>query len=212
MKRMICAVMILTVMLTLCACPKDGGEVHAHAYTEAVTKEASCGEKGEKTFTCTCGDSYTEEIPQLEHSYVGGKCEHCDGQQENYKKLGEGKWRLYVITEGGGLEIVMLRFPGTMSCSVYDVYNPEWHEGATIMEYEGKKYVSAGFGVGGEITSFKEEGNTITVNVEGMGNTGALVLERTAGDQLTVKEITGTVIDSIVTEFSKPGVVYTWDV
>ncbi len=38
-----------------------------HNYTSAVTKEATCTEKGVMTFTCSCGDSYTEEIPLAEH-------------------------------------------------------------------------------------------------------------------------------------------------
>ena len=42
---------------------------HVHSYTEAVTKEATCTEAGVKTFTCECGDSYTEEIPAIGHNY-----------------------------------------------------------------------------------------------------------------------------------------------
>ena len=41
-----------------------------HSYIPAVTKEASCTEKGEMTYTCSCGDSYTEDIPLKEHSIV----------------------------------------------------------------------------------------------------------------------------------------------
>lgn len=48
--------------------PKDPEE-HKHAYQEAVTKAASCTEKGIKTYTCSCGDSYTKEIPVLGHKY-----------------------------------------------------------------------------------------------------------------------------------------------
>ena len=32
--------------------------IHAHAYTFNITKEATCMTKGEKTYTCICGDSY----------------------------------------------------------------------------------------------------------------------------------------------------------
>ena len=42
---------------------------HTHSYTEQITKEAGCVEPGVKTFTCECGDSYTEEIPAIGHSY-----------------------------------------------------------------------------------------------------------------------------------------------
>ena len=43
---------------------------HVHSYTEQITKEPSCTEAGVKTFTCECGDSYTEEIPATGHSYT----------------------------------------------------------------------------------------------------------------------------------------------
>ncbi len=43
---------------------------HEHAYTEAVTLEATCTADGEKTFTCECGDSYKETITALGHAYV----------------------------------------------------------------------------------------------------------------------------------------------
>ena len=43
---------------------------HAHRYTSSVTKEATCTAKGIKTFTCSCGNSYTEEIAIKAHNYV----------------------------------------------------------------------------------------------------------------------------------------------
>ena len=45
-------------------------DVHAHAYTEEVTKAATCTENGVRTYTCSCGDTYTEEIPATGHSYT----------------------------------------------------------------------------------------------------------------------------------------------
>lgn len=42
--------------------------IHNHSYTETITKEATYTEAGFKTYTCACGDSYTEEIPMLTDS------------------------------------------------------------------------------------------------------------------------------------------------
>ena len=42
---------------------------HTHKYSEKVTKSATCTAEGVKTFTCSCGDSYTESIAKLGHSY-----------------------------------------------------------------------------------------------------------------------------------------------
>ncbi len=43
---------------------------HEHAYTESTTKEATCTEAGEKTFTCDCGDTYTEQIEATGHNFA----------------------------------------------------------------------------------------------------------------------------------------------
>lgn len=50
---------------------------HKHSYTENVTKEPTCTEAGEKTYTCGCGHSYTEEIPAKGHNFVDGECTDC---------------------------------------------------------------------------------------------------------------------------------------
>ena len=38
------------------------GGNHTHKYTSKVTKAATCGTDGVKTYTCTCGDTYTKII------------------------------------------------------------------------------------------------------------------------------------------------------
>lgn len=65
-------------------------EVHTHSYTATVTKAATCTQTGIKTFTCSCGNSYTQTIPSKGHSYgewivvveptldsTGKKVRHC---------------------------------------------------------------------------------------------------------------------------------------
>ncbi len=66
---------------------KDGNELsrvsiisvnHQHGYTEEITREANCTETGLKTFTCACGESYTQEIPVNGiHNFVDGVCTRC---------------------------------------------------------------------------------------------------------------------------------------
>ncbi len=41
----------------------------SHSYTSKVTTAASCTKEGVKTYTCSCGDSYTERIAKTSHSY-----------------------------------------------------------------------------------------------------------------------------------------------
>ena len=47
--------------------PETGERVEpcAHQYTSSVTKSATCAATGIRTYTCMCGDSYTEIIPKL---------------------------------------------------------------------------------------------------------------------------------------------------
>lgn len=53
-------------------------EPHEHSYTSEVTKAATCTEAGTKTFTCSCGDTYTEDIEATGHTYgSNGKCAIC---------------------------------------------------------------------------------------------------------------------------------------
>lgn len=40
---------------------------HKHSYTSNVTTEPTCTKEGVKTFTCSCGDKYTEELPVVDH-------------------------------------------------------------------------------------------------------------------------------------------------
>lgn len=48
-------------------------EPHVHQYTEAVTRQATCAEAGEKTLTCSCGDVKVEAIPATgEHIWIEG--------------------------------------------------------------------------------------------------------------------------------------------
>lgn len=79
-KKIIAILFLVTVLscLSLMACDKKGSEPnapgtdpeHTHSYSEAVTKEPTCEAVGTKTFSCTCGDSYTEDIAALGHVYT----------------------------------------------------------------------------------------------------------------------------------------------
>ena len=39
-----------------------------HSYTSKVTKQPTCTEKGVETFTCACGDTYTEDVAATSHT------------------------------------------------------------------------------------------------------------------------------------------------
>ena len=48
---------------------------HTHSYSSKVTTAATCGKEGVKTFTCSCGHSYTEKIAATgQHSWKTATC------------------------------------------------------------------------------------------------------------------------------------------
>lgn len=49
-----------------------GGSSHHHKYIydETIIKEATCTESGEKTLSCSCGQTTTETVPALGHDYT----------------------------------------------------------------------------------------------------------------------------------------------
>lgn len=51
---------------------------HEHSYTATITKNPTCTEAGVKTYTCSCNDSYTEEIAATGHDFDGSGCKNCD--------------------------------------------------------------------------------------------------------------------------------------
>ena len=48
----------------------SGSGTHTNSYTSTVTQKATCLKNGTKTFTCACGDTYTEAIPTVGHTAI----------------------------------------------------------------------------------------------------------------------------------------------
>ena len=68
----------------------------AHSYTSKVTTAATCTTAGVKTYTCSkCGDSYTEAIAALGHSYVSGKCSVCGAADPSGSESDKTTMKIY---------------------------------------------------------------------------------------------------------------------
>lgn len=57
------------VSVTKSAGGSDNENTHTHSYTSKITKQPTCTENGTRTYTCSCGASYTETIPATGHSW-----------------------------------------------------------------------------------------------------------------------------------------------
>lgn len=81
---------------------------HKHTYVESITKTPTCTEMGTRTFTCSCGDFYTETLPAAGHKYnsevtqkatceedgvVTFTCASCGDQYIRYLQKTGHKWR-----------------------------------------------------------------------------------------------------------------------
>lgn len=58
-----------TVEVDATTTPEQTEAPHEHTYIEDITTEATCNTDGVKTFTCECGDSYTETITATGHIF-----------------------------------------------------------------------------------------------------------------------------------------------
>ena len=94
--------LLISILTGLCVCLASAtlltacDEEHTHSYTQQITTEATCTEKGVITYTCSCNDSYTEEIPALGHD----ETTH-EAQTPTCTEIG---WDEYVTCERDGCE------------------------------------------------------------------------------------------------------------
>ena len=79
---------------------------HTHSYDSGViTRNASCTATGVKTFTCSCGTTYTETIPVTAHNFYLGYCTVCNAADPSYAET----YTYEVVLEYGMLDLANAR-------------------------------------------------------------------------------------------------------
>lgn len=79
---------------------------HTHTYDSGViTRNASCTATGVKTFTCSCGTTYTETIPVTAHNFYLGYCTVCNAADPSYVET----YTYEVVLEYGMIDLVNAR-------------------------------------------------------------------------------------------------------
>lgn len=68
LKKLLLIISLFTCLLVAC----NLSPTHTHEYNASITKEPTCTEPGEREYRCSCGDSYTEEIPATGHTWNEG--------------------------------------------------------------------------------------------------------------------------------------------
>ena len=107
-----------------------GEAAHIHSYTAEVTKPATCVDKGLMTYTCECGDSYTESIPAAGHNYENGICTVCGAADPDY--VSESSWynsSSSTVTIRNASEMAEL---AAIVNGTSDVYSKDSMEGKTV--------------------------------------------------------------------------------
>lgn len=139
---------------------KRGGTFHTHSYTSRVTTAATCTTDGVKTFTCTCGASYTENIPATGHSYADGVCSVCGAVDPNYDQ-GVSLSSISASYKGGNVT------EGTELNNLIGIV-------VTAHYSDGSTKTVTGYALSGKISTGE---NTITVSYGGLTTTFVVVGE-----------------------------------
>ena len=99
-KLIILTILLMLLLSTLGACGQGNLSVpgstpgvvpHTHSYKETIIKKSSCSEKGRTKFTCSCGDTYTEDVDAIEmtSSQVFEEMKTSVGEIITYNKSGQ---------------------------------------------------------------------------------------------------------------------------
>lgn len=89
-----------------------GNNSHKHHYTSAKTANESCTANGTITYTCSCGDSYTESIPAYGHAWTHHDATGHWGKEEVTPGWDEPIYETRVVCGGCGAQFTSTQAAG----------------------------------------------------------------------------------------------------
>ena len=99
----------------------QGGTSHTHSYTSAVTTSATCISTGIRTYSCSCGASYTEIISKLSHNYSNGTCTMCGASDGSDIPVTPSCTHPSTVTKGAiSADCVQEGYTGDIHCAECD--------------------------------------------------------------------------------------------
>lgn len=115
----------------------DEPEVHKHSYSSTVTTEPTCESYGVRTYTCSCGKSYTEKIEKADHKLgdwvitknptvadYGNKVQYCSVCKNAYNETNVDKLPSSSYSDGStGVEIIYPSDKGDFTAEIIMLTN-----------------------------------------------------------------------------------------
>ena len=181
-----------------------------HTFEVTATVDATCTEAGSKTSTCTaCGETRTEELPALGHTFgAGGQCIRC-GEKAAYLSAlrltaynGSGDYAFTPEFDGKTAEYqVAVPDADGFSAFLWATLSENAPEGSTIKAewtnlYNGKTQstaITSGKTSGQSLANFSRDAkpNTVTLTVGVDGNTQTYTLTSFRTPTLSALNVTG---------------------
>ena len=141
-------------------------ETHTHSYTSKVTKKATCTTNGVRTYTCSCGDSYTQTIAKTGHKYTSyvynndatytkdgtktAKCDNGCGTVSTVTASGTrkalGKTGTITVTQSG--KDLTLSWKSVTGATGYRVFMHTGSSWKTLKNTTSKSYKATGLIIG----------------------------------------------------------------
>ncbi len=178
---------------------------HTHSYTSSVTCEANCLRTGLRTYTCSCGDSYTEVIPMTAHTYRTGVV------PPTYDEQGYTLYTCAYCGDSYKADFVPKLKRDLADCSVSLAYSAYTYSGSAVTV---DKYLTIKAGSKtlvndvDYVTSYKNNDkvgyNTATLTINGIGDyTGTVVKKFTIKPPKLAAPTLSTKDGGIVVKWSK---------